>query len=312
MQVGIGETSFEWIENWAKIPASESGRKNGRTHAVAVNRSGQIIVFHQADPAVLIYDEAANLVASWGDRFAGAHGMALVQEGDQEYLWLTDHLSGEVAKMTVDGQTVMTVNKPELPVYENGKYAPTWVTVNQERFGGNGDVWVADGYGLNYVHRYDKHGNYKGSINGEEGDAGVFRCPHSMFVDVRGGEPELYIADRANGRIQVYDLDGHYKRVIGEGSVNRPCDFAALGDWLVVPEYRDNPRVTILDRSGQAVAHLGEHEGAQDVSGWPNNRDIVKPGLFNSPHGVAVDDHGSIFIVEWIVGGRIIKLAHTR
>src|SRR5215210_5306807 len=138
MRIGSGEQTYEWIENWARTPENESSRANGRTHGVVVSEAGQVIVFHQANPAVLVFDAHGKLQAAWGDRFEGAHGMTLVKDGDTEYLWLTDQNTGEVVKTTLDGQTVMHIHRPGLPTYTAGNYAPTWVAVNQERHGGNG------------------------------------------------------------------------------------------------------------------------------------------------------------------------------
>ncbi|MDE0824001.1 MAG: hypothetical protein OSB07_08555, partial [Dehalococcoidia bacterium] len=76
--------------------------------------------------------------------------------------------------MDLEGNVLASLTRPNLDVYQEGMYSPTWVAVNEERHGGNGDVWVADGYGQSYVHRYDKSGNYISSINGErEGLVGL-------------------------------------------------------------------------------------------------------------------------------------------
>jgi len=308
MRISSGERTYEWIENWARTPDNESSRTNGRTHGVVVSEAGQTIVFHQANPAVLVFDKAGKLQDAWGDRFEGAHGMTLVQDGDVEYLWLSDQTSGEVVKMTLDGQTVMNLQRPALPAYQTGGYAPTWVAVNQERHGGNGDIWVADGYGQNFIHRYDKLGRYLASINGEEGQAGAFKCPHGIWVDTRKSVPELYIADRGNRRVQVYDLDGQFKRAFGSDFLTSPCGFVTYGDDLLIPELF--ARLTILDAHDNLVCYLGENEEVVGVAGWPNHpAEMIVPGKFNSPHGMAADHAGNLFVVEWILGGRITKLA---
>jgi hypothetical protein len=98
-------------------------------------------------------------------------------------------------KTTPDGQIVTILPKPSVDVYREGNYSPTLVAVDEERYGGSGDIWVADGYGESYVHRYDKPGRYIRSINGEEGNAGRFACPHGIFIDRRREVSELYIAD---------------------------------------------------------------------------------------------------------------------
>ncbi len=68
---GIGEYSYEWLDNWAKIPDTPSHRENGRTHGIVVTKTGQVIVFCQANPALLVFDQSGKLIDRWGDRFAG-------------------------------------------------------------------------------------------------------------------------------------------------------------------------------------------------------------------------------------------------
>ncbi|MCL5998238.1 MAG: hypothetical protein M1546_19625 [Chloroflexi bacterium] len=307
MRIGSGTQTYEWLEDWARIPDTPSGRENGRTHGVVVTAAGNIMVFNQADPAVLTFDRDGKLLHTWGNRFSGAHGMTLVQEGDAEYLWLTDQGSREVVKTTLDGQTVMNLERPDLPVYQKANYSPTWVAVNEERHGGNGDIWVTDGYGSNYVHRYDKTGRYLNSINGEEGKTGPFSCPHGIWIDTRKSQPELYIADRSNHRIQVYDPEGIYKRAFGADLFTSPDGFVTHGEYLMVPELF--ARLTILDADDKLVCHLGTNEDVVKEKGWPNlPKEMIHPGKFNSPHGMAADAQGNLYVVEWIVGGRITKL----
>ncbi len=307
MRIGQGNHTYEWIDNWSRIPDNESGRTNGRTHGVVVTEAGNIIVFHQANPAVLVFGPDANLLHAWGDRFGGAHGLTLANEDGTEYLWLTDQYSGEVVKTSLDGKTVLNLDRASHPTYKRSKYAPTWVAVNEERFGGNGDVWVTDGYGSHYIHRYNKTGEYLDSINGSEGEAGTFECPHGIWIDYRKTEPELYVADRGNRRFQVYDLHGKFKRVFGTDIFTSPCGCATHGGRLFVPEL--NARLAVLDEDDRLICYLGENEAVCSLPEWPNLRsELIQPGKFNSPHAMAADSKGNLYVVEWIVGGRITKL----
>jgi hypothetical protein len=230
-RIGSGEHTFEWTENWAVIPHTPESRADGRTHGVVVARDGRVVVFHLANPAILIFSAKGALVDAWGDRFPGAHGLTLVEESGTEYLWLTDYKTGEVVKTTLKGETVLSLPFPDLDGYNDPKYAPTWVSVFEERFGGNGDIWVADGYGAAYVHRYDRSGNYLSSLDGTTG-AGRFRHPHGLYVDTRKNDPELYIADRMNRRIQVYDVEGKFKRLVSGADDTSACAFIPHGDSL--------------------------------------------------------------------------------
>lgn len=308
MLIGSGEQRYEWVDNWAAFPDSESARTGHAHHGLVVTESGQILTFHPGEPVALLFDQNGNLQDSWHTNLSNAHDMDLVKEGNSEYLWLADNLSGQVVKTTLDGKHVMKLQLPELAIYVEGKYSPTSVAVYQEQHGGNDDVWVADGYGESYVHRYDRNGNFLGSINGTEGDAGAFKQPHGIFVDHRGASPELYVADRQNSRVQVYDLDGHFKRTFGTEFLYTPSSFIASRDSLMIVEHRAS-RLTVLDVDDQLVCYIGENLGAESIEGFPNiPRDLHEPGKFVAPHGMAADAAGNLYVEEWLVGGRTIKL----
>jgi hypothetical protein len=311
MKVGRGEFTYEWIEHWARIPETESGRSNGRTHAVVTLENGDVLIFNQAQPGVLRFDPQGKLKNAWGDRFGGAHGMTLAYDGDAPVLWLTDQYSAEVVKTTLDGRTLMNLQRPNIAAYRGtGKFVPTWVAVNEERFGGNGDVWVTDGYGANFIHRLTRSGAYLGSINGTEGNAGGFACPHGITFIPKAAGAELFIADRSNKRVQVYDADGKFKRVFGADFLNSPCGFAYRDGVVYVPELY--ARLAILDEHDKLITYIGDNPAAKPSPGWPNlPPEQIHPGKFNSPHGMAVDKAGNLYVVEWIVGGRITKLARV-
>jgi hypothetical protein len=184
--------------------------------------------------------------------------------------------------------------KPDLPIYRRGNYSPTFVAVNGERHGGNGDIWVTDGYGESHIHRFSNGGEYLGSINAEKGGAGRFNCPHSIFIDRRrdhgqnGGE--LYVADRANHQVQVYDLEGRFKRLFGSGFLTSHSGFVTHGGLIVVSELR--ARMAVLDGDNNLLCYLADNQEVCSVEGWPNNRDVgggliptalLEPGRFNSP-----------------------------
>jgi len=134
-----------------------------------------------------------------------------------------------------------------------------------------------------------------------------------VFIDRRKAEPELYVADRGNHRIQVYGLDGTFRRVIGEDFLTSPSAFAVTGDTLVVSELY--AAVALLDADDNLIATVGADPAATERPGWPNaaadgkvDRAPVHACAFNSPHGIAADPSGAIYVSEWLVGGRLIKL----
>lgn len=321
MRIGSGRHTYEWIDSWAQLPDSPQRRAGWAHHGMATTSTGQVVTFHPGEPRILVFEPDGTLVRSVEVEVANAHGLCLVNEEGRDLLWLADNGAAgpaQVIKVDLNGRTLERLERPDLPCYREGRYAPTAVAVHEARFGGNGDVWVADGYGQSIIHRYDAQGHYLSSITGEEGAAGLFRTPHGLFVDRRKEEPELYIADRANRRIQVYDLEGRYKRSFGADVLSSPSAFAAdpASGSLIVAELR--ARLAVLDPDDRLVGYLGENEAVCALPGWPNMKDEMgqtvrttrlEPGRFNSPHGIAADAAGNLYVTEWLIGGRYTKLA---
>jgi sugar lactone lactonase YvrE len=331
VRVRAGPHAYEWLDDWAGIPDSASARRGWAHPGLAVTAAGQIVTFHQGDPTLVFFDPDGTLIRTVDTGLTEGHGITLVEEDGVEYLWIADSGAkrlpdiayqyppdtlGRVVKTTLDGRIVLTIGPPDLPVYRDGKFSPTAVAVDEQRLGGSGDVWIADGYGQSQVHRYSrfsKNGDYLGSIDGREG-AGPFKTPHAVWFDRRKAEPELYVADRANGRVQVYDPEGRFKRAFGHGYLSSPSAFAADGDLLIVAELR--ARLALLDRDDRLIGYLGDDEPAAARPGWPNalaadsqpTRPPLQPGKFNSPHGLAADAHGNLYVAEWLIGGRYTKL----
>ena len=331
MQIGSGEFTYEWIEDFAQVPEPEAAARGWAHPGMALSPSGTIVTFHPGLPQVLEFSPEGALLGSWDVPLVEGHGICIANDGDQPCLWFADpgskrdpdaqygsSITGPPHTLKTDlrGHVLAEMAAPDLPAYRDGGYAPTQVAVFDEERGGNGDVWITDGYGRSQIHRYTRDGDYRQTITGEDGETGAFNTPHAIHIDTRGPDPELYIADRANDRLQIYDLKGNYKRAAGVGVLHHPAAFAALGDHLVVAEL--HARLTILDREDQPVAFLGDNSAVIRAPGWPNmldaegtpvRSDRLRPGLFNGPHGVTADAAGNIYVAEWLIGGRYIKLA---
>ena len=114
----------------------------------------------------------------------------------------------------------------------------------------------------------------------------------------------------------MYSLDGQYIRHFGAAPgadwLHSPSGFTAWGEYLIVAELRGS-RVTLLDANDEPAAYLGENTGAFKFNeGWPNvPHETLVPGKFNSPHGIASDNEGNIFVAEWLIGGRVNKLTRS-
>jgi sugar lactone lactonase YvrE len=335
VRVGSGRYTFDWIDDWARFPQLAAARLGWAHPGMATTEAGDVLTCHPSEPSILVFDQQGVLRRSLQTELSEVHGITVVKEGTTEYLWVADPGSkrrpelgyeyaaprpdGKVVKMTPEGQVVAHIGAPDVPNYRAGTFAPTCVAVNEERHGGNGDVWVADGYGENLVHRYSrfsKNGEYLGTLSGGEGPNGRFATPHGLWFDTRRSEPELYVADRGHRRIQVFDPQGQFKRTFGQEFLSSPSAFARLDDdILVVAELR--ARLALLDRDDRLIAYLGADETVCERPGWPNASSsagqpvrppALTPGKFNSPHGLAADRDGNLYVAEWLIGGRYTKL----
>lgn len=327
---------YEWLEDWAARPTDPHARHGWAHHGLAVTGDGQLLAFHPGDPSLLVYDPTGALTRTIPCPVREAHGLTLVMQDGVEALWIADNgvkpvrqpdhtyrptqpdSNGQVIKIALDGTVLQKLDTPPLPIYQTGAYRPTSVAIDEPRHGGTGDVWVADGYGQNLVHHFTADGHHLGSISGAEGTAGPFNCPHAVFIDRRKAEPELYVADRGNARVQVYGLDDTFRRSFGHDYLTSPSGFATFGDHLIVAELF--AQLAVLDADDQLLGHIGTNPTATDRPGWPNALDPdggtthapVHPGRFNSPHGIATDRDGAIYVSEWLVGGRLVKLRPSR
>ena len=216
---------------------------------------------------------------------------------------------GHVALVRLDGSVTRKIVAPPIPIHtvHEAAFKPTAAAVFGDDLGGPGDVWVADGYGAGLVHRFDRDGVYMATISGEEGRAGAFRNPHALLIAERRGSPELIIADRHNSRLQVYDLDGHFKRVISHERLVTPSALATFQGRLYVAELQGG--IEVFDERGRHDHSILERT-TQRPDGWPNlavDGRIERPDLqsdrLNSPHGIAVGPDGSVYVAEWVQGG---------
>ena len=342
---------YELVGGWADLSAVPGASSCWVHNAVVATNGGEIIGFHAGQ--LVAFDTEGQLLRVVETGLTEGHGITLVREDNDEFLWISDpgfvfscgaddgdpnwapmfgkgvHCqtrTPRVVKMTLDGQIhselAIPPRDPAIPAGPMGPYCPCGCAVDEERFGGKGDIWVADGYGSGVVHRFDKHGNHRSTLTGDEAGQRL-ACPHAIFIDRRKMAPELYVADRINTRVLVYDLDGRYLRTFGEQILNSPSDFAQWGDLLVVAELYG--RVTVLDPEDQLLGYIGGDpaaaQGWPTRPGWPNALaddghteipHLPRHDRFNSPHAVAADADGNLYVSEWLLGGRYTKLTVHR
>jgi len=145
------------------------------------------------------------------------------------------------------------------------------------------------------------------TIGGGGNGPGHFRTPHGQWLDARDGIPKLAVCDRANKRLQWFDMEGkHLKTLDG---FFFPADIDVKGELMLVPDL--HARITLLDKGNKVISHLGDDPEWRKVAlskGFRGKRDQWKAGRFVHPHDAWFDKDGNIFVVEWVSTGRVTKL----
>lgn len=296
-------------------------------HGIAVLGDGSIVAAAPDDASLLRLDPTGRERDRVGTELVEMHGITALQS-TSDVIWVADNgekatpgrpsygrlaRRGRVVALGLDGIVRQEIVVPEIDAYATEAWKPCAVAVDEEGLGGSGDVWVVDGYGQSLLHRFSREGRCLATVDGSESGT-CFSTPHDLLIDRRRGFPEIYVADRSNARLVVLDLKGRLLRVAGEGVLSSPSGLATSGSLLFVAELRG--RLAVLDATDRLVGYLGASDAPERL-GWPNalndRGDTIRvpdltAGSFNSPHGIDTDRAGAVYVSEWLVGGRIVRL----
>lgn len=290
----LGEGAFRYEipstpQNWGELP---EGWDYGDVAAVGVGRNDEVYVFTRGEHPMLVFDRDGKLLRTWGEgQFRRPHGVHI---GSDDSIYCTDDGDHTVRKYTPDGKLLLKIGL-------SGRPAPFMSGMPFHRcthtaLSPQGDIYVSDGYGNARVHKYSPDGEFLFSWGEPGSGPGQFNIVHNICCDAEGW---VYVADRENHRVQVFDGDGRYEAQWN--NVHRPCGLSMdgsaqplfyIGELAPGQEFSNRnwpnlgPRVSILSASGRLLARIGDY-GGPDV-----------PSPFVGPHGVAVDSAGSIFVGE--------------
>lgn len=309
--VGSGDHQYECIHDWLVGP---EGMMWGDTHGLCQDSQGYIYVAHtvhassKRPEAIVVFDPKGKFVRAFGAEFrGGAHGLDVRKEAGTEILYHCDTVRSRVVKTSLTGEVLWTHDYPnEVPSYAGApiNFIPTNVA-----FAPNGDFFVGDGYGSHHMLKFSKDGKFLREIASPGKEDGQLNNPHGQWVDLRGPEPVLVVADRGNRRIQTFTMDGqHLKTVKDDTHLRMPCHFDVRGDLMVCADL--DSQVCLLDRNYAVVAQLGDGMAANGAVGSrrKQTRAEFTPGQFICPHDAIFLNNGDILVAEWLPIGRITLL----
>jgi DNA-binding beta-propeller fold protein YncE len=266
---------------------------------VVVDKAGQIYVTTDTARGIVVYSPAGKFLRAVGP--TRIHGLEVRTEGGVEYLYCARPSDHEVVKLKLDGTQEWSIQYPtEAGVYKStNDFKPCAVTVAPDN-----SIFIADGYGANYVLKYDANRKFVKAFGGPGKEEGKFQTCHGIGLDSRSGKPLLFVCNRNNDRVEYWDLEGNFVRVIQKG-LRMPAAVQIRGDYAVIPELKG--RVTVLDKSGAIAAQVGDNPVESQRANFGLAKDKWTDGICNSPHGACIDKAGNLIVSEWSQFGHLHK-----
>lgn len=269
---------YKPVSDWLQLP---EGVTLGGVTAVATDAADRLYVFHRGKQPILVFDKDGKFLRSWGDgQVHTAHGLRLDADGN---VWITDIGTHLVTKFDGQGKVLLTLGKKGQPGDGPDQFnKPTDVAV-----AANGDVFVSDGYGNSRVVKFTKEGKFVKEWGKKGKDAGEFNLPHAIVLDAKG---RVYVGDRENNRVQLFDSDGKFLAQWTESGAPYGLFLTPAGR-LLVADGRANV-VRVLDGDGKALGRWGGKG--------------TEAGQFAMPHWLCADSRGVVYVAE-VTGQRLQK-----
>ena len=293
------ELDYVFVPDAITLPA---GAKMGAAAAVAFDARGHIYVLTRGAQAFFEFDPNGAFVRSFGGgMFTRSHGLKIDRDGN---LWATDVGAHTVVKLNPAGQVLLTIGtRGEAGEWNEAAGSRKLNQPNDIAIGANGDVFIAQGHtpglarGDARVLKFDKDGRFIKSWGGKGREPGQFDVAHGIVIDPKG---LLWVMDRENSRIQVFDTDGTFVRE--QKYKGLPCSvaffgplFNGVGQAFMVNGFTG--QLLHLDTAGKVLAAMGKPGTA--------------PGEFGEAHFVAVSPRGDVYVAD-SVNGQLMKFVRKK
>jgi hypothetical protein len=306
VRMGCGLMTFDTVPGWGLRPDGSSAL--GPTHgAVVIDKAGNI--YTSANKGVVVFSPDGKVIQEYlGEKFASIHDMEIREEADGEFIYGARNNNAEGLKFNAhSGEIVLTLPFPEESGLKLTQFKPTAITVAP-----NGDIFLADGYASNHIFKFDKAGKYLMHFGSKGNDLKQFNTVHGMTLDTRYDPPRLLICDRNHtpkGRLLHYDLDGNFIDEVATG-LGMPTSASVQGDYVSVPDLHG--RLVILDKSNTIIAVLGHNSDPTKRVNFNVPQEQWIEGIFSGTHGSYWDADGNLYVQDWNVSGRIMKLVRVK
>ena len=304
--MGCGMMTFDTVPGWGLRPNGVSAL--GPTHgAVVIDKASNI--YTSTQKGVVVFSPDGKVIHSYlGKDYSDIHDMEIREEDGNEFIYAARNNNAEGIKFNVrGGEIVLRLKFPEESGLNLKKFNPTAITVAP-----NGDIFLSNGYASNHMFKYDKTGKYLLHFGTKGNGVKEFNTAHGMTLDTRYDPPRLLICDRNHqpkGRLLHYDLNGEFIDEVVTG-LGMPTSVAIQGDYVSVPDLHG--RLVILDKTNTIISVIGHNPDPEKGLNYNIPQEEWIEGVFSGTHGSYWDADGNLYVQDWNVSGRIMKLVRVR
>ncbi|MBK8500946.1 MAG: 6-bladed beta-propeller [Saprospiraceae bacterium] len=307
--IGHGDFKYSVEKSWGNLDPQKTPVNN--CHEMVQDHQGRLILLtDHPKNNIIIYDKSGKLLDSWTLDFNGAHGLSIHNEGGTEYLYITDVARGSVVKTTLNGKIVLSLKSPgEIGAYEaHAVYRPTETTI-----GPNGDIYVADGYGSQFIIQYNFKGEFIRKFGGDSFlSENKFKQVHGVTLDTReANHPTLLCSARIKNTFKRFSLEGEFIEDIylpGAFISRAVIDGENLYSGVCFGMTKENFNmqlnlgfVTILDKNNQVISNPGGTKPKYKKDGKLEMMLQEQP-VFKHCHDVCVDNDKNLYVCQWNAG----------
>ena len=302
MKVSLADGAFVNVPNWGDMP--EGSETIGWTHGgVVIDKDGLIYVSTNGDNTVIVYNAEGKIQRQFGKQWKGIHAMVIVNEGDNQFIYAARLWGQEVIKFNLDGSVIWRLQgfpeSQQIYLQDDVKFKITAVAIAS-----NGDIFLADGYGTDLIHQYDKDRNYIRTFGGKGKEDKNLNNAHGLFIDQKDDQEVLIICDRGNRKIKRFDLQGNYIDTVSEG-LYLPGSIVKWKNMYAVAELKGG--IALLDKEFKLIHRLGENPKIELRANFKVDPKLWKNGVFTAPHSCVFDARGNLYVADWNKSGRIQK-----
>ncbi|MDR0793053.1 MAG: 6-bladed beta-propeller [Chitinophagaceae bacterium] len=301
--LGHNNKRYRLNNEWSRINAATYPVKD--CHEMVQDSKGRIILLtNETKNNVIIYNKKGKLLETWGHEYPGAHGLTLFNENGSEVLFICDNNRHQMIKTDLKGRVLMTLDYPK----ETGEYTkPDEYIPTETAIAPNGDIYIADGYGKDFIIQYDYKGNYIRHFGGRGDKEENLLNAHGVCIDFREkNNPTLIVTSRQQNAFKRFTPEGKFINTIPLPGA-WVCRPVINGDYLYSAVLQSNDNlwhqsgfVTILDKNFKVVSNLGGSDPTY-TNNIPDEMHQTQ-NVFQYPHDVCIDDEQNMYVAQWNSG----------